>query len=161
MANIINLSAEQGANYIGDDAQPSITITNTSTGPALFVDRLVVASGASIAGGFTLAGGGALGGTAFLSTVSINAVTLTTSALSLNRVAGNTSVGTVQISASGASVPIVQLLGQSFTSAVSLIFAAGANWAGMGAIRVQLSDGITYGWIPVLPNGQVTAAAVQ
>ncbi len=74
--------------------------------------------------------------------------------------AGAASVGVVQITASGASVPIFQLNANSFVSAVSLIFAASANWAGMGAIRVQLSDGITYGWIPVLPNGQVTAAAI-
>lgn len=138
MANISNLDAEIGANFIGDDAQPAISITNSTGVTGLLTDSLVVTSGASI-----------------------NASALTKAALSINRVAGNASVGIVQISASGASVPVLQLLGQSFTSAVSLIFAAGANWAGMGAIRVQLSDGITYGWIPVLPNGQVTAAAVQ
>lgn len=138
MGNLINLNAAVGANYIGDDAQPSVEFGNTSTGPGIKVDKLLIASGASIMGS-----------------------ALTGAALSINRVAGNASVGTVQISASGASVPIIQLLGQSFTSAVSVIFAAGAGWAGMGAIRVQLSDGITYGWIPVLPNAQVTAAAVQ
>ncbi len=74
--------------------------------------------------------------------------------------AGAASVGMIQIQASGASVPIFQLNANSFVSAVSIIFAASANWAGMGGIRVLLSDGITYGWIPVIPNGGFTAAAI-
>ncbi len=73
---------------------------------------------------------------------------------------GSASVGVLQLGASGASVPMIDLLANSFVSAVSIIFAAGANWAGMGGIRVRLSDGITYGWIPVIPNGQFTAAAI-
>src|SRR5436190_355456 len=48
MTNIVNLSAEIGANFIGDDAQPSLSITNTSTGPGLLVDRLQIISGASL-----------------------------------------------------------------------------------------------------------------
>lgn len=72
--------------------------------------------------------------------------------------AGATLTG-LRLSASTASVPAITLVGRSYTSAVSLIFAAGANWAGMGAIRVARPDG-TFGWIPVLPDGQVTAAAV-
>jgi len=48
MPNILNLTAESGANFIGDDAQPSLTIANSSTGPGLKVDRFVVTSGASI-----------------------------------------------------------------------------------------------------------------
>lgn len=35
MANIRNFDAETGANFIGDDSQPSITIENSSTGRAL------------------------------------------------------------------------------------------------------------------------------
>ena len=46
--------------------------------------------------------------------------------------AGAASVGMIQIQASGASVPILQLNANSFVSAVSIIFAASANWAGMG-----------------------------
>lgn len=73
---------------------------------------------------------------------------------------GGSSIGLVQLSVSGASVPVFQLQANSFVSAVSIVFAASANWAGMGGVRVLLSDGITYGWIPVLPNGQFTAAAI-
>lgn len=35
MANLINFDTESGANYIGDDSEPSITIQNSSTGRAL------------------------------------------------------------------------------------------------------------------------------
>lgn len=74
--------------------------------------------------------------------------------------AGAASIGVVQISASGASVPVLQFQANALVSAVSLIFAASANWAGMAAIRVQYPNGTSYGWIPVLPDGQVTAAVV-
>jgi len=74
--------------------------------------------------------------------------------------AGAASVGVIQIQASGASVPIIDLLANSFVSAVSIVFAASANWAGMGGVRVRLPDGITYGWIPIIPSGSFTAAAI-
>lgn len=133
-SNLINLNAETGANYIGDDAQPSLTFTNASTGPGLQVDRFVTTSGASI------------------------------SALTLNPgiLAGNATVGVALAvpTPSVASGAILKLGGQAFVSAVSIVFAASANWAGMGAIRVVRSDG-TFGWIPVLPSAVVTAAAVE
>ena len=71
----------------------------------------------------------------------------------------NASISGLKLTSSTPSVAVIQLGGSSFVSAVSLIFAAGSGWAGMGAIRVVRSDG-TFGWIPVLPNTQVTAAAV-
>lgn len=70
MANIINLDAEVGANYIGDDAQPALSITNSSTGPGLSVDKLLVTSTASIGGFAALAG-----------TVTVSPLSLTPSAL--------------------------------------------------------------------------------
>lgn len=73
--------------------------------------------------------------------------------------AANATLTGLRLSASTPSVPAVTLVGRSYTSAVSLIFAAGAGWAGMGAIRVARPDG-TFGWIPVLPDAQITAAAV-
>lgn len=136
MPNIINLNAEIGANYIGDDAQPALRIENSSTGPGLSTDEFIVTSTATI-GSPSLSQPAA---TFFRSPV------------------GNASVGVVAFTASGASVPVLELRGSSFVSAVSIIFAAGAGWAGMGGIRVLLADGITYGWIPVLPNSQFTAA---
>lgn len=115
MANIINLSAETGAGYVGDDnASPAITFDNTGTGSALRVQKSPAANN-SIA------------------------------ALELG-------VGSM---ASGAAFGLVQ---GAFVSAVSIVFAASANWAGMGGIRVARSDG-TFGWIPIIPDGSFTAAA--
>lgn len=114
MANVVNLNAEVGANFIGDDASPALTFSNTGGGSALRLS---------------------------------------------NTPTGNSSVGVLELGiGSVASAAAVGLVGGAFTSAVSLIFAAGAGWAGMGAIRVARTDG-TFGWIPVLPDAQVTAAA--
>ena len=135
MSNIVNLNAESGANYIGDDVNAAITVTNSSTGAGLETDKLVVTSSATVIGPLNVKQSGVL------------AAAATVVALNF----GRTSV------ASGA---VMAFVGGAYVSAVSLIFAAGANWAGMGAIRIVRSDG-TFGWIPVLPNAQVTAAAVE
>lgn len=37
MANLINIDAETGANMIGDDSQPTLTLDNSSTGAGLAV----------------------------------------------------------------------------------------------------------------------------
>ena len=132
MSNIINLDAETGADYIGDDAQPAVSFSNSSTGPGLQVDRFVNTSSATLA------------------QVNINAGALAANASIAGLNFGRTSV------ASGA---VMAFLGGAYVSAVSLIFVAGTGWAGMGAIRVVRSDG-TFGWVPVLPDGQVTAAAI-
>lgn len=132
MANTINLDAEVGANYIGDDAQPSIRLENASTGPGLSVDKLVTTSQATIV------------------QANINPAILAANATIVGINLGTTSV------ASGAAIA---LKGGAYVSAVSLIFAAGAGWAGMGVFRIVRSDG-TFGWVPVLPDAQVTAAAV-
>lgn len=132
MANIINLDAEVGANFIGDDTGPSATFSNSSTGSGLEVRKLATVSGASIDS--LNVGGPILAAAATISNFNI-------------------------VGASRASGAVLALKSDAFVSAVSLIFAAGAGWAGMGAIRVVRTDG-TFGWIPVLPDSQVTAAAV-
>lgn len=114
MANVINIDAETGANYIGDDALPALSFANT-VGPALEV---------------------------------------------VGSTAANATLSGLRLTQSIASGAVLNLSGKSFVSAVSLVFAASANWAGMGAIRVVKTDG-TFGWIPVLPNAVVTAAAVE
>jgi hypothetical protein len=75
--------------------------------------------------------------------------------------AANTSIGVaLQLSAnSGASAALVGLINNAFVSAVSIVFAASANWAGLGVARVARTDG-TFGWVPILPDAVVTAAAV-
>lgn len=117
MAETMNLQADSGRNIIGDDAQPSLTLENSSTGNPLHL-RMTAAANASLAG---------------LIRADVNSV---------------------------ASAAVLRLDNQAYVSAVSLIFAAGANWAGMGAIRVVRSDG-SFGWVPVLPDAKVTAAAVE
>lgn len=72
----------------------------------------------------------------------------------------NATLSGLRLTQSIASGAVINLAGKSFVSAVSIIFAAGSGWAGMGAIRVVRTDG-TFGWIPVLPAAQVTAAAVE
>jgi hypothetical protein len=114
MANLINITAEAGANMIGDDATPTLTFSNT-VGPALEV---------------------------------------------IGAISGNASVSGLKLTQSTASGAVLNLGGKSFVSAVSIVFAASANWAGLGAVRVVRTDG-TFGWIPVLPNAVVTAAAVE
>lgn len=59
---------------------------------------------------------------------------------------------------STASAPIIQILGQGFVSCTTIAFTTGAT-SGTGAIRVAYPDGVTLGWIPVLPSGTITAAA--
>src|SRR3990167_939852 len=71
-----------------------------------------------------------------------------TPSLNVTRIVGNSSIGMMQFNVSGASVPVIELQGNSYVSLVSIVFAASANWAGTGGIRVLMSDGITYGWIP-------------
>lgn len=83
-------------------------------------------------------------------------------ALSLNfgTTIGLPSVALARFSATGASIPIFEFQANSMVSAVSIVFAASANWAGLSVVRVKFSDGTTYGWIPVLPSATVTAAAI-
>ena len=82
-------------------------------------------------------------------------------ALELNQgaVVGAPSVALLRLNASGASVAIMEFQRNAFVSAVSIVFAASANWAGLGGFRVKLSDGTTYGWVPILPPAVFTAAA--
>jgi hypothetical protein len=73
-------------------------------------------------------------------------------------VVGSTSVGLLQIDlASAASGPVFELSNQAFVSCTTIQFTTGAT-SGVGALYVKISP-TTYGWIPILPAGSVTAAA--
>jgi hypothetical protein len=75
---------------------------------------------------------------------------------------GKTNVGspTVALFAIGnqstASAPAIQIIGQSFVSCTTILFTTGGT-AGTGVLRVAYPDGVTLGWIPILPSGAVTA----
>src|SRR3990167_11536558 len=48
MANLVNLNAEIGADFIADDAQPALALKNTGSGPGLRTFGVVTTSTASI-----------------------------------------------------------------------------------------------------------------
>ena len=160
MANLLNINAESGANIIGDDAQPTLTITNTSTGPALNLDRLVVSGAATIGGDVNFASPVAGLATITAPVTLISTTTLVTSLNIIRTQIGNGSVALAIFSVSGASVPVFEFQRNAIVSAVSIVFAASGNWAGTGVIRVKYNDNTTLGWIPVLPSAVVTAAAI-
>src|SRR3990167_6131642 len=131
MANLRNLDAEVGANFIGDDAEPTLTITNTSTGPGLQTDDLVATSGATIKAINLQAG------------IQVAAQTVTDFNLWGSSVA------------SGA---ILALKGDAMVSVTTIKFTTGGV-AGTNVIRVVKTNG-EFGWIPVLPYAAVTGAPV-
>lgn len=74
-------------------------------------------------------------------------------------VVGSPTIPLIQIDiTSTASAPALQLIGQSFVSATTILFTTGAT-AGVGGLRVLYPDGVTLGWIPILPSGSLTGAA--
>ena len=153
MANLVDIWAETQAGLIGDDAQPTLSLTNSSTGPGLFADRVVVTGAASIGGALNFAG--VLSGN---TTITSNATQ--GRLLTFNRtVIGSPTVGLAVFSVSGASVPVFEFKANALVSAVSIVFAASGNWAGTYALRIKAPDD-TLKWIPVLPDGCVTAAAI-
>lgn len=131
MANLINLNAEDGANMIGDDAQPTLTLQNTSTAPGLKVDRIVATSSVTVA------------------SLNLNAGIFT---------AASTVVALNLWGASVASGAVFALKGDSMVSVTTIQFTTGGV-AGTNAIRIVKSNG-TFGWIPVLPDAAVTAGAI-
>lgn len=141
MPNISNLNAEIGANYIGDDAQPAITLYNTSTGPGLRVMGFVATSTASI-------------DIAYLPTIRSGATEGVPLSLSRDVVSSPTVAVIALNIGSTASAAVIELQAQGFVSCTTILFTTGAT-AGVGAIRVKYGD--NYGWIPVLPGGSVTA----
>jgi hypothetical protein len=107
-----NIDAESGANFIGDDATPTLSFANT-VGPALEI---------------------------------------------VSKGTANASISGLKLTSSVASEATMQLGGTAFVSCSTINFTTAAV-AGLGAIRVLRTDG-TFGWIPVMPNAAVTAAAV-
>lgn len=75
--------------------------------------------------------------------------------LALN--AANASISGLKITSSLPSGAALMLGGKSYVSVTTIAFTTGGV-AGTGAIRVVRTDG-TFGWIPVLPDAAVTAAA--
>ncbi len=115
MSNLLNLTAETGADYVGDDASnlPQVSFKSAAT------EGLAANFGKTVTSSATVA------------VVSL-------------------SIG------STASAPVFELQNQGFVSATTIAFITGAT-AGTGALRVKYGN--NYGWIPILPDGTITAAA--
>lgn len=152
MSNLLNLNAEIGADIIGDDAQPTLTFRNISTGAGAKVEGLACVSNASIDYAMMPK---ALVGTATVITGTAGVVPLTVG----RTAAGNYSTGVLKLAGqSVASGCVIELTGTAFVSCSTIKFITGGV-AGTGAFRVKLTDGDTLGWIPILPDAALTAAA--
>ena len=151
MSNIVDLFAESQASLIGDDTQPALTITNSSSGPGLSTNRLLAANATITTANIANATIANLG----ISSATIASLTVNAGILAANA----TIVGLSLVGASAASGAAFSFKNDGLVSAVSIVFGASGNWAGLRVARVVLANG-EFGWIPVLPNAVVTAAAI-
>lgn len=142
MANLVNLWAEAGADIIGDDAQPTLALVNTSTGPGLRAFGLVATSTASVD---------------LLYVPTIQSGTTNSSALSVRKtVVGQLSVGTLRVSGNSlASGAVLEFYEKGFTSITSVVLTTVANTD--YAIRVQV--GVETRWIPCFKDAAMIGMA--
>lgn len=138
MGKLLNIDAETDANIIDDGTEPTLKITNSS-GTALEVNKLVASSSATISGANLAA----------IAKLDIDTPILAAAA----------TVTAVDIrGASVASGAVMSFTGDSAYS-LSTIKATTGGVAGTYGVRVVLPDG-TFGWLPIYPDGAVTAAAL-
>ena len=138
MGKLLNIDAETGADIVDDGTSPTLKITNSS-GAGLEVNKLVATSTATIVGA--------------------NLTAVSKLAVSTPILAGNASITGIEIrGASVASGAVLKFAGDALVSCTSILFTTGGV-AGTKAIRIVQADG-TFAWIPVLPDGAVTGAAI-
>ena len=140
--NLVNLHAEIGADLIGNDAEPALTISNTGTGPGLRTLGLVTQSTASIDVAYipTLQGGAA----------GSNPVTIQ------RTVPGSISVGVLRISGnSTASQAVLEFYQKGFLSITSTVLTTVAN--SDYAIVVQV--GLETRYLPLWKAAAIIGAA--
>lgn len=132
MPNLVNIHAEQDANIIGDDAQPTLALSNSSTGHGLQVDNLYVSNSA-------------------------RSSIITAPALTIRRtLPGNISIGTLRISGnSTASGAVLDFVEKGFVSITSVVLTTVSNTD--YAIRVQV--GTETRWIPCFKDAAIIGAA--
>ena len=142
MANLVNIWGESGADIIGDDAQPTLALSNTSTGPGLRVFGLVGTSTASID---------------LLYVPTIQSGNASLSALAVRKtIPGNMSVGTLRISGNSlASGAVLEFYEKGFVSITSTVLTTVANTD--YAIRVQV--GLETRWIPLFKDAALFGTA--
>lgn len=128
--NIVNLDAEINADLIGDDAQPALSLSNSSTGPGLEVHGLVLASTASI-------------DVAVIGTIE----------------GGNVSIGTAVIVGSTASAPAIEIRSFGFASITSTVLTTVANTDFALRVKVGLGTDDQFRWIPLYKDAAIIGAA--
>ena len=132
MANLLNLDAEAGADFRGDDAEPALTLSNSSTGPGLRVLGIVATSTASI-------------DEARIGTIE----------------GGNLSIAPVRIVSSGASFPALSVETGGFASITSVVLTTVANTDFAIRVKVGVGTADQFRWIPLFKDaGLVGTAAV-
>lgn len=112
-ANLVNLYAETGADYIGDDSGPSLQFYNSSTGPGLQVGRLNAVSTASID---------------ILDVPILQRSAAAAGVLVRNTVVGNQSIGVLRIQGNSvASGAAIEFTTKAFISITSTVLTTVAN----------------------------------
>ena len=142
MTLLQNIDATSQADVIGNDAQPTLKLVNTSTGPGLLTLGLVATSTASIDK---------------LYVPTIESASTTAAALTVRKtVPGNMSIGTLRISGNSlASGAVLEFYEKGFASITSVVLTTVANTD--YAIRVQV--GTETRWIPLFKDAAIIGAA--
>ena len=142
MPNLVNLRAEIGADMIGNDAQPTLALFNTGTGPGLRVFGLVGTSTASID---------------LLYVPTVESANASLSAVTVRKtIPGNMSIGTLRISGNSlASGAVLEFYEKGFVSITSTVLTSVANTD--YAIRIQV--GLETRWIPLFKDAAIIGAA--
>ena len=130
MANLLNLDAESGADYIGDDAEPAVAFRNTSTGPGLRAYGLVATSTASI------------------DELRVGTIE-----------GGNLSIAPVRFVSSGASFPALSVESGAFASITSTVLTTVANTDFAIRVKIGTGTDDAFRWIPVFKDGAIIGAA--
>ena len=143
MSNLVNLFAETGADLVGDDTSPTLTIRNTGGGPGLRVEGLVLVSSASIDQ---------------IAITTISNANTTVPALTISKsVVGNLSIGVLRVVGNSiASGAMLEFSGKgAYASITSVVLTTVANTD--YAIRVQV--GLETRWIPLFKDAAIIGAA--
>ena len=141
MSNLVNLFAESGADLIGDDVNPTLTIKNIGGGPGLRVEGLVLVSTASIDG------------------LNLNSVSYgnATVPFSITRtVVGNQSIGVLRIVGNSVAYgAMIEFTNKGFISITSTVLTTVANTD--YAIPVQV--GLETRYIPLFKAAALIGGA--
>lgn len=122
MANLVNIYAEAGADIIGDDAEPTLALKNTSSGPGARLFGVVSTSGASIA-----------------DLDVVGSLATRPAAIVTQAVVGNQSIGVLKIVGNSvASGAAIEFSNKSFISITSVVLTTVANTDYAIAVQVGL-----------------------